>query len=124
MDKLSNRLLEVFKLDAIIVVIIGTCGQLFLGSYSIPAIIGTSVALINFAGNTIISRFLFKRANGMSIMLYVLSYLLRLSLAASIGFLLYNHTISSVLAYVVGYALHFASLIIISTKTLVIDEGE
>lgn len=125
MDKLNySTLIKVLKLNIIIWIFVTMLARLFLDKYSIIMLLGLIVAFINFTINSMLSHKLLKDGGIGLVILYFISFIIRVVLPGVIAFVFFTSNIYKALLFLGGYCLHFASLIIISAKVLFDKEGK
>lgn len=124
MDRLEYAFVrKIIKLDIAIGLIVGFGIQLAIGN-GLYVIIGVVIALFNFILNGTISHVLISKSGSFFGIIYVLSYFFRILLAGVIGCVILAHNKYSVLIYLLGYILHFISMVIISASNLRNGEGK
>jgi len=111
---LSKETLKMLKkivlCDAVIFLTAFILSILFWKEYTAAVTIGILVAVVNFLLNTVITDRAMK-VNGSSFLI-VLGALFRIGIAGAFALLLYGGDMLNVVAYLIGYSLHYVSIII------------
>jgi dolichyl-phosphate-mannose--protein O-mannosyl transferase len=74
--------------------------------------------------NDILTGKLMKDCSSTVVVLYIIGVILRILLTALIAFMFFTNNMYSAFLFLLGYCLHFVSLIIISAKVLFAKEGK
>ena len=91
--------------------------NVFIGHiYVYMIILGLLMAYINFLLNGVITYFLMGNKGGSHTALVILGFLLRVLIVAGIGVIVFSFNKYYVLVYLLGYSLHFISIIIYGTN--------
>lgn len=83
---------------------------LFLREYTVAVVVGLLIAVVNFLLNAVITNYSMKIAGGA--FLVVLGALGRVAIAGVFAVVLYRGNMYNVAAYLIGYSLHYVSIII------------
>ncbi|MGI6747997.1 MAG: ATP synthase subunit I [Anaerovoracaceae bacterium] len=84
--------------------------MIFFREYALALIIGIIIALVNFLINAIITEYAMKSSKGK--ILILLGTIGRIAIAAVMALVLYDNDMKNIVAYLIGYSLHYVSLII------------
>lgn len=104
MDKdILDMMKKVPVINLIIGITLSVVVQLLIKDYGVFLLIGVFVAIINFIINTLLGEVLFKKFRNSVASLYILSFILRVVLAAGIGYIIFKYDKYSVFAYLFGY---------------------
>lgn len=101
---------RVISYDGAILLLSVVISMIFFREYSIILIIGLIIALINFLLNSVITEYSMKASKGKAWIL--VGTIGRIALAAALALILYNDDMKNVVAYLIGYSLHYVSMII------------
>lgn len=111
-DELYSTLDEITSIDCVV-------GILFIlgvfqtyREYALVSLLGFILAIINFYINGYAVNYAFSKKNLNSHAVITLSYCLRVAVVGIIGAVLFTYNKFNVLAYMLGYNMHFISLII------------
>lgn len=111
---MSRDTLEMLKkvmiADAVITLIILIVSILLFKDYTAAAVVGIIVAVVNFLLNAVITNYSMKIAG--SAILIVLGALVRVAIAGAFAVILYRGNMLNIAAYLIGYSLHYISIII------------
>lgn len=111
---LSKDTLEIVKkviiYDAVITFLLIIATILFFKSYTAAAVIGIIIAFINFLLNAVVTNYSLKMTGGA--ILIVLGALVRIAIAGAFAMILYRGNVLNIAAYLIGYSLHYISVII------------
>lgn len=77
---------------------------------------GVFIGVINFALNSILTEIILRNFKNGYAPIYILSFLIRISLVALIGFLVFTHNKYNVLFFMSGYIINLMSIYIYSLK--------
>lgn len=100
---------RVMLYDIIIMLLAFVISMIFFRGYAIVLLVGIVIALINFLLNALITEYTMKASN--SKILILIGTVGRIALAAGLAAILYNDDMVNVIAYLVGYSLHYVSMI-------------
>ncbi|MDP4088318.1 MAG: hypothetical protein Q8930_03465 [Bacillota bacterium] len=112
----SFMLKQTFIFDCLIGVIAGVSLEFFVRGSGVFIVTGVVTAYANFIINSIIGHLAFNKLSGLSALIYVTSYFIRIILTALIGFVIFTYNKYGTLEYILGYTLHFMSLAIYSFR--------
>lgn len=101
---------KVILVDAVITLLLLIVSVLFFKTYAAAAVIGIIVSAVNFLLNALITNYTMKIKG--SAILIVLGALVRVVIAGAFALILYRGDILNIVAYLVGYSLHYMSIII------------
>jgi ATP synthase protein I len=101
---------KVLIADAAITIVLLIICLLFFKAYAAAAVIGIIVAVVNFLLNAVITNYSMKMAG--SAVLIVLGALVRVAIAGAFAVILYRGDMLNIAAYLIGYSLHYISIII------------
>ncbi|MDD4564027.1 MAG: hypothetical protein PHE79_00860 [Eubacteriales bacterium] len=109
---------RVILYDAIIMLLSFAVSMIFFREYAIViiiGIIGVFIALVNFLLNAVIIEYAIKTKLGK--LWILLGTIARIAIAAAFALILYNGDMKNIIFYLIGYSLHYISMII-SAMTL------
>jgi ATP synthase protein I len=95
--------------DAVITFITLIVSILFFKEYTAAAVIGIIIAIVNFLLNAVITNYSMKITG--SAVLIVLGALVRVAIAGVFAVILYSGDMLNIAAYLIGYSLHYLSII-------------
>lgn len=101
---------KVILYDAAIILLSFIVSIIFFKEYTVAVIIGIMIAVVNFLLNAVITNYSMKIAG--SAILIVLGALVRVAIAGAFAGILYRGDMINIAAYLVGYSLHYISIII------------
>ena len=101
---------KVIIIDAVITLIVLIVSILFFKVYTVAAVIGIIIAAVNFLLNAVITNYSMKITG--SAILIVLGALVRVAIAGAFAVILYRGNMLNIAAYLIGYSLHYISIII------------
>jgi ATP synthase protein I len=101
---------KILIFDIVIAVALAIIACLFFINYSMALLIGFGVAVATFLINSLISQYAYAGDKRNPAMITVAGFALRVILVCAIGILLYKGNTFNVVAYMLGYSLHFISL--------------
>lgn len=111
-DELYSMLNKITSIDCIVgIFLIFVIFQIYR-KYALVSLLGFILAIINFHINSYTVNYAFSKRNLNSNAVITLSYCLRVAVVAIIGVVLFTYNKFNVLAYMLGYNMHFISLII------------
>ena len=96
--------------DAVLIVASFAVSILFFRSYTAAVVIGILVAAVNFLLNAFVTNYSMKIAG--SAILIVFGALARVAVAGAFAVILYRGSMLNIAAYLIGYSLHYFSIII------------
>ena len=96
--------------DSIILLLSVVISIIFFREYVIILIIGLIIALVNFLLNSVITEYAMKASKGRAWIL--VGTVGRIAIAAAFVLILYDNDMKNVIAYLIGYSLHYVSMII------------
>lgn len=105
-----KMLKKVLIYDAVTTALLIAVSMVFFREYAVAAIIGLLISIVNFFLNTIITNYSMKIAGGA--FLTVLGALGRVAIAGVFAVILYRGSMYNIAAYLIGYSLHYVSIII------------
>ena len=100
---------KVIIVDAVITLITLIVSILFFKEYTVAAVIGIIIAVVNFLLNAVITNYSMKITG--SAILIVLGALVRVAVAGAFAVILYRGNMLNIAAYLIGYSLHYISII-------------
>lgn len=107
---------KVSIIDGIIAVIIIPLIAVIPFKFVLIIILGLGIAYMNFAVNTIVTcRIMMNEKNGYALYT-ILSFVVRIIVVAGIGAITFAYNKYYVIAYLLGYGLHFISLMLYGTN--------
>jgi len=110
---LSKDTLEMLKrvilYDLIIILLSLVISAMFFKEYTAIIMIGIIIALVNFLLNSVITNYAMKLSGGA--ILIVVGALARVAIAGAFAVILYNNNMGNIIAYIIGYSLHYISVI-------------
>jgi ATP synthase protein I len=101
---------RVMVYDGIILLLSLIVSIIFFKEFTVIVMIGLGVAYLNFLLNSIITEYAMKASKGA--ILVVFGAVARIAVAGAFAFILYNGNKANVVAYIIGYSLHYASMVI------------
>ncbi|MEL7655134.1 MAG: ATP synthase subunit I [Bacillota bacterium] len=110
---MNKHTLEILKkvicYDAVITLLSLIVSIIFFREYAAAVIIGIIIAVVNFLLNAVITNYSMKIAG--SAILIVFGALSRVAIAGAFAVILYHGNMLNVAAYLIGYSLHYISII-------------
>lgn len=106
----GEMLKKVILYDAIIILISFMISIIYFREYTPIIVIGIIIAVINFLLNTVITNYSMKVSGGA--ILIILGAFARIALAGGFVIVIYNGDKMNIIAYLIGYSLHYISIII------------
>lgn len=100
--------------DSIIGIVITILIYAMSSNYVLPLFIGLVVTIINFLLSSTITELLFTKCKGKYMPMYLLSFILRITLISLIGFVFFANNKYYILAYIGGYMVHLFGISIYS----------
>jgi ATP synthase protein I len=100
---------KVILYDVVITLLSFVASILFFRAYTLAVIIGIVIAVVNFLLNAVITNYSMKIKG--SAFLIVLGALARVALAGAFAVILYRGSMLNIAAYLIGYSLHYISII-------------
>lgn len=104
-----EMLRKVMIYDAVITLLSFIVSILFFKEYTAAVIIGIVVSVVNFLMNAVITNYSMKITGGA--ILLVLGALARVAIAGAFAVILYHGNMLNIAAYLIGYSLHYISII-------------
>ena len=104
-----EMLKKVIIYDAVVTLISFAVSIIFFREYTAAVIIGILIATVNFLLNAVITNYSMKMTGGA--VLIVLGALVRVAVAGAFAVILYNDNMINIAAYLIGYSLHYISVI-------------
>jgi len=101
---------KVMLYDGIILLISFIISIIFFTELTAIIIIGIVIALFNFFLNSVLTEYAIKTSRGAAWIPF--GALIRIAIAGAFVLLLYNGELKNVIAFIVGYSLHYASMVI------------
>ncbi len=101
---------KVIIVDAVTTLILLIVSILFFKAYTAAAVVGIIIAVVNFLLNAVITNYSMKMTG--SAILIVLGALVRVAIAGAFAVILYRGNMLNIAAYLIGYSLHYISIII------------
>ena len=96
--------------DVILILLTFAVSFLFFREYTAAAVVGILIAAVNFILNAVFTNYSVKIAGGS--ILIVLGALVRVAVAGAFAVVLYHGVMLNIAAYLIGYSLHYFSIII------------
>ena len=109
-SEIKSMIRKILIIDIVIAVVLAIIAFLFFINYSIALLIGFGVAVATFLINSLISQYAYAGDKKNPALITVAGFALRVILVCAIGILLYKGNTFNVVAYMLGYSLHFISL--------------
>lgn len=113
---MNKDILTMVKNVSIINIIIGfvLTGliQLIFRKYGLFVLVGMLIAILNFFINCVLSDLVTTKFQQASAFFYILNFILRVVLAAGIGYVIFEYNKYDVIAYLFGYTSHIVGLYI------------
>lgn len=101
---------RVMYYDGIILLLSFVISIIFFREYAIIIVIGVAVALVNFLLNSVITEKAMKTSKGA--IWIPIGAVARIAIAGGLVIILYNDNVKNIVVYLVGYSLHYISMII------------
>ncbi|WP_411682537.1 ATP synthase subunit I [Clostridium thailandense] len=115
MDKsILDMIKKVPIINLLIGIVLSILVQFLIKDYGIFVFIGIVVAIINFCINILLGQLLFKKFRNSVASLYILNFILRIVIAAAIGYIIFKYNKYNVAAYLFGYTSHLFGVYIYS----------
>lgn len=114
--ELTDMLKKTGIVDGIFVLLTLFLNAFIPHMYVFMIVLGLLMAYINFLLNGVITYFLMGNKSGSHTALVILGFLLRVLIVAGIGVMVFSFNKYYVLAYLLGYSLHFISIVIYGTN--------
>lgn len=105
-----TMLKKVTLYDGIILLLSFVISIIFFKQLTAVIIIGIVIALFNFFLNSVITEYAIKTSWGKACIPF--GALFRIAIAGAFAALVYNNELKNIIAYIVGYSLHYASMVI------------
>lgn len=111
MDKDTGAMLKkVILYDLIILILTLAAAALFFRDLTVAVIIGILIAFVNFLLNAIVTNYSMRLSG--STLFIILGSILRIVIAGSFAIILYQGNIYNIIAYLIGYSLHYFAIIL------------
>ena len=104
-----EMLKRVILCDVIIILLSFIISIIYFKEYTAIIIIGIIISVINFLLNAVITNYSMKIPGGA--ILIVIGALARVGIAGAFAVILYNNNMGNIIAYIIGYSLHYISII-------------
>lgn len=105
-----TMLKKVTLCDGIILLLSFVISMIFFREFTVIIVIGVAIAYINFLLNSVITEYAMKASKG-AIWIPV-GAVARIAIAGAFVFILYNDDVKNIIVYIIGYSLHYASMVI------------
>lgn len=109
-NEIKFMIRKILGFDIIIAAVLAIVACLFFINYSIALLVGFGVAVATFLINSLVSQYAYAGDKRNPAMITIVGFALRVILVCAIGILLYKGNTFNVVAYMLGYSLHFISL--------------
>ncbi|MBV4416264.1 MAG: ATP synthase subunit I [Clostridium tyrobutyricum] len=115
MDKdIIYMIKKVSIINIIFGIILSIIGQLIFKSYGLFIMVGVLIAVLNFFINSALGGLAFEKFKNSSASLYIIGFIIRIIIAAVVGYLIFNYDKYSTIAYLVGYTSNLLGIYIYS----------
>ncbi|WP_446898304.1 ATP synthase subunit I [Clostridium sp. LBM24168] len=115
MDKdILDMIKKVSIIDSVIGIIAAFVIQILFKNYGLFVMLGMCIALFNFFINSAVGGLIFKNLKNSSVSLYIISFFIRIAIAAGIGYAVFTYDKYSTVAYLFGYTSHLMGIYIYS----------
>lgn len=104
-----GMLKRVILFDFVIILLSFIVSIIFFKDYVAIVIIGIVIAAVNFLLNAVITNYSMKTSGGA--ILIIVGALARVAIAGVFAVVLYDNNMMNVIAYLIGYSLHYISVI-------------
>ena len=104
-----DMLRKVILFDAVITILLLIVSILFFREYTLAVVVGVIIAVANFLLNAVITNYSMGITGGS--ILIVLGALVRILVAGAFAVILYQGNMINIAAYLIGYSLHYISII-------------
>ncbi|AYD39197.1 ATP synthase subunit I [Clostridium fermenticellae] len=102
----------VATINIIIGIILTVIVQIIFKRYGLFVLVGMIIAILNFFINCVLSDFVTTKLQHISAIFYTANFILRVVLAAGIGYLIFEYNKYNLAAYLFGYTSHIVGLYI------------
>ena len=96
--------------DGIIMLLSFVISMIFFREFTVIIIVGVAIAFVNFLLNSVITEHAMKVSMG-AIWIPV-GAIARVAIAGAFVLILYNDDVKNIIVYIIGYSLHYASMVI------------
>ncbi|CAB1253993.1 ATP synthase subunit I [Clostridium sp. MT-14] len=115
MDKhILSMVKKVSIINLIFIVAMACLIQLIFKNYGLFTLIGMLVAIFNFFINAVVGGFVFQKLPNSSSSLYIIGFIMRIVIAAGIGYVIFSYNKNNTIAYLFGYTSHLLGVYIYS----------
>ena len=115
MDKhILDMVKKVSAVNLAFAVVVASIVQLSFKNYGLFILIGMFIAIFNFILNSLIGGMIFKKLPNSSGSLYIICFIVRIVVAAGIGYAIFIYNKNNVIAYLFGYTSHLLGVYIYS----------
>ncbi len=115
MTKDNLRMLKIILVyDGLVILLSLIVTIIFAREYTVVLIVGTAVAFFNYLMNSVITEYSMKVSKGAAWIL--LGAVARIAIAGAFAFILYQNNRYNIIAYITGYTLHYAAMVISSAS--------
>lgn len=111
-----TMLKRVMLYDGIIMLLSFVISIIFFRAFSVIIIIGVAIAFINFFLNSVITEYVIKTSKGA--IWIPIGAVARIAIAGAFVLILYNDDVKNVIVYLVGYSLHYASMVVAAASQI------
>lgn len=111
-----TMLKRVMLYDGIIMLLSFVISMIFFRAFSVIIIIGVAIAFINFFLNSVITEYVIKTSKGA--IWIPIGAVARIAIAGAFVLILYNDDVKNVIVYLVGYSLHYASMVVAAASQI------
>lgn len=101
---------RVMVYDGIILLLSLIMSIIFFKEFAVIILIGLGIAFLNFLLNSAITEYAMKATKGAILVLF--GAIARVAIGGAFAFILYNGNKANVVAYIIGYSLHYTSMVI------------
>ncbi|WP_416175780.1 ATP synthase subunit I [Clostridium sp.] len=109
-----NMVKKVSAINLLIGISFALAVQTLFDMYGLFVIIGMVVGIFNFFINSVVGGLIFDKLKDSSAALYMISFILRIVIAAVIGYIIFTHNKYGTVAYLFGYTSHLLGIYIYS----------
>ena len=111
LDKDTTKMLvKVLLYDSLILVITIIGSILFFKKYALVVIIGILMGGINFILNAVVTSYILKNSGNEA--LYILGAIGRIIITVGVAVIISNNSIDNLVAFLIGYTLHYVAVLI------------
>lgn len=111
-DDLRDMFRKVIIFDVILSVILYWTTNMFFKDYTLVLLLGFAVAFLSFVCNGIITQYSLIHKSGNYKLIAIIGFIIRIAIICGIALMLFKHNKFDVIVYIIGYSLHFISLIL------------